>query len=478
MISLKIYLALSKLSDKELKRFEKFASSKFINGRDLSGIVKAIRSVSPKVSLHTSNKEYISLISGKLKIKESVTVNRLSDLNKLVEFFLILNITGSNKVRKNSLLLEYYLNEKNYSSFESVFLEQEKLLLNSKYSFNSLHNLAQLYEDASRKYFETFEYDKYLLFNQKKNDYSVADFIINFLRSSIEICQQNFYHKETVSGYSVFDNKIDIPGFIKNFKSEDVKADFLMQILYNSYLSYVNPDKEEYYFKTVKLHAGSNKYFDDLLNNFLYLLNINYCIHKINLKKYEFYNEAFQLINSKLKENLYSELRIANHLSSSFRNYINVGLRLNKYKWVNDFIDKYEKYLPAKIRNDDRNLNKAKLHIHKKEFPKALEYLNSVKKTNIFQYTDSSFLKIRLYYFMNKHEEALEEITRLKSYINYHRETPEFYLSKLLNHLKDSDRIVKYSIGLISRQDLLYYYSKRKFPPIPAWIDEIIMNLK
>lgn len=478
MISLKIYLALSKFSDKELKKFEKFASSKFITGRDLSGIVKAIRSVSPKISLQTTNKEYISLISGKLKIKESVAVNRLSDLNKLVEFFLILNITGSNRVRKNTLLLEYYLNEKNYSSFENVFLEQENLLLNSNYSFNTLQNLARLYEDASHKYFETFEYDKYILFNQKKNYYSVADFIINFLRSSIEISQQNFYHKETVSGYSIFDSKIDIPGFIKKFKSVDVKAYYLMIILYKSYLSYLDPDKKEYYFETVKLHARNIKYFDDLLNNFLYLLNINYCIHKINLKQYEFYNEAFQLINAKLKENLYSELRIANHLSSSFRNYINIGLRLNKYKWVNDFIDRYEKYLPAKIRNDDRNLNKAKLNIHKKEYNKALEYLNFVKKTNIFHYTDSSYLKIRSYYFMNRHEEALEEITRLKSYINYHRDTPEFYLKKFSNHLRDSEMLVKYKINLISKQDMLFYFSERKFPPVPAWIDDIILSLK
>ena len=478
MISLKIYLTLKSFSDQDLKKFEKFASSKFSNGRDLSGLVRVFRSLTANISERTTNKEFISLISEKLKLKYSVVSNRLSDLNKLVEYFLLLKISDIEKVKKNFLLLEFHVKEKNFNPFDSLFFELEDMILKNKYDFLSLENLSRLYESAAVKAFQTNNYQKYLEFNEKKNDYRIANFISDFLRSTVEIHQQDFYNKKTGSNYSIFENKIEFTEFINRFKNRDVKAYYLMQILYYNYMSFTNQDKISFYKKAKKMHKQGYKYFNAELNNFLYFMNINYCIHKINLNQAEFYNEVFQIINAKLKDNLFFELRDPNHNANSFRSYINIGLRLNKYKWVNDFIEKYEKYLPAKNRNDDRNLNKGKLMVCKGEYIKAFEFLNSVKKTNFFYYTDCSFLKIRAFFSLGKFNEALEETARLKSYISYHNDIPDFYYKKIVNHSKDSFMLIKYKTDSISSEDLHFYFSERKFPLVQDWILDTVKSIQ
>ncbi|MCX6161084.1 MAG: hypothetical protein NTV87_07085 [Ignavibacteriae bacterium] len=82
---------------------------------------------------------------------------------------------------------------------------------------------------------------------------------------------------------------------------------------------------------------------------------ISRLLDKVNSGKPEFLKELFMLYNIKLKLGLYNELRVIRYPSLAFRDYIIVGLKLKKNKWVENFIKKYSE-LKLRLNPDKKEI--------------------------------------------------------------------------------------------------------------------------
>ena len=117
-------------------------------------------------------------------------------------------------------------------------------------------------------------------------------------------------------------------------------------------------------------------------NHHIYSLFITYCIDQTNLGKLEFYIELFKIIDEKLKDGYFDELKTPNIPVNNFRDYVIIGLRVNKTEWVKKFIKEYSVYLPVQYRQDDINLANGLIALEENMFEEAIAVLSKVKKKN------------------------------------------------------------------------------------------------
>lgn len=164
---------------------------------------------------------------------------------------------------------------------------------------------------------------------------------------------------------------------------------------------------------------------------------------KRNEGKLRFNDELFILYNEKLDQGLISEFKIINFQFNHFRNYVQIGLSKKKYKWVENFIEKYSKELPAEIRDEETGLSLAKLNLARGKFEESLACINSIKKIHYLIYTDAAILKLSILYEQGNYEEAFLEIDKLNHYLRNHNDIPGILNTYLINFIKFYQRILR-----------------------------------
>ncbi|MEY4926674.1 MAG: hypothetical protein RI894_1110, partial [Bacteroidota bacterium] len=84
-----------------------------------------------------------------------------------------------------------------------------------------------------------------------------------------------------------------------------------------------------------------------------------------------------------------------------------VGLRLEKYDWVEQFLYKYNELLPDDFRENALTYNLAKLQFAKKNYTQVIQLLQTVEYQDIFYSLDSRTTLLKTYYTLDEYE-ALE----------------------------------------------------------------------
>jgi hypothetical protein len=303
-------------------------------------------------------------------------------------------------------------------------------------------------------------------------DYMLTFFIENYFLAMIEYENEKQYGINTDKNIA-FDlmNNLKLDNFIKILEERTDNNNYLIVFLYYYlYKSMYNVNDEAVYKKFSDLffknldhlsYERKNEFFGYMISRYFTITNSG---------KPEFLKEVFKLYNIKLKLGLHSELKEIRYPSTAYRDYIVVGLKLKKYKWVESFIKKYSNELPAVIRNNEMNMAYARLFLFKKEYDNALEYLNSIKTSNYIYLLDASRIKLRIYYEKSHFEEGFMELDRIRHYIKnnskkialsvrkYSKEFLDMYNSMLKIRLnpdkKEIDFMLKnvqQSSGLVAR---------------------------
>ena len=171
----------------------------------------------------------------------------------------------------------------------------------------------------------------------------------------------------------------------------------------------------------------------------IYLLAINYCTSQISSGKAKMHNELFNLY----KEGMDSMILIENDELSrfTFRNLVNLGIVLQEFEWVNNFIEKYQQYLSSKYREDFVLFAKARLHYVKKEYKQAMQIIATLDFDDVLNYLYSKTMLTMMYY-----EE--EEFDALESLLDSMR----VYLRRkqvMGNHNAIYSNVITYSRKLI-----------------------------
>lgn len=158
----------------------------------------------------------------------------------------------------------------------------------------------------------------------------------------------------------------------------------------------------------------------------LYLLAINYCIRALNRGEEGFALEAFSLYEQSLKQGFLLE---DGHIpESTFGNIVSLGLKLNRFEWVEHFIREHARFLRPEFREALPSYTAAKLAYELGELDRALQLLSTVEARQPFLYFGAKTLQLKVFYELGEWDaldsllESMRVYLQRHTALGYHRE--------------------------------------------------------
>lgn len=414
----KVFQIILSFTKDEMNEFEDFIKSPYISGsRDYLPIVKGIYSLRHNVETiyEFTNEDFFHKIYPDKSYSNKTFRNRLTELTNIAKRYIVQKETDNDKLLNNMLILKGLKKRKLFNIFRSEYEKVNELVENdSKKSYNG----AEIKMLSAYVYLEMQDYTRIFEEYKKWAEYFLTFFMENYFMIMIEFETEKRYGISSGNnmGYDLI-NSLNAESFINSLQQRK-NNDYSMINMYYYLFKSISDISDEINYKKFRniFFKNLDKLSVDQKNDFFGYMISRY-FEKINSGKQEFLIEVFKLYNIKLKLGLYSELKIIRYPSTAFRDYIVVGLRLKRYKWVEEFIKKYSAELPAEIRDMEVNMAYTRLYLFKKEFNNALDYLNKMKTGNSLYILDASRLRLRIYYETLRFEDAILEVDRTKHYI-------------------------------------------------------------
>lgn len=400
MYSSKLIALLSSCSSKEIKSFSAFVSSPFHNtNTEIIQFFNCIKQYHPSFSRDKMSKLLVfnELYPG-IKYEDKKVRYLMSDLLKLAERFLLIRQIESSEIDRSLLLLQAFTDrklDKHYQQLRtklSVDLAKTRIT-DTGFFFDRIKTI-EIEE-------EHYYYKDYRLLDDKTQENSVElnkYFALKKLKYSCSLLNRQALLKENYI--------LDLPenwiGWLEkhNYWEEQVIRIYakVFQVLKYPVESDCFDELLQLLFET-EISSISQK---DLKELFLYA--INYCAKSIREGKNNYVEKALSLYlegikNEALLENGYFS-------AQSFNNVVKLALRLEKYGWIEDFIEEYKHFLPPESQNNTLRYNLAELSCYKKDFDKALLFLSKVEFVNLSYQLGSRIMLSKIYYEL-KEEKAL-----------------------------------------------------------------------
>ncbi|MBS1517317.1 MAG: hypothetical protein JSS91_04450 [Bacteroidetes bacterium] len=482
IINYKLLSFLNLLSKEDLSQFKKFVSSPvYSSGRNylplLEEIIKYRNEATEKISAFDL---YEKVYPGK-KFSGQTLKNRFSELLKLGEEFIIYKNVKGDEIQRDYILLDAYLKNKMFRFYEGKYKKALKFLDSHKTDDKKFSNIYSLNQKNLKYLNETDKIDKYYLNLYDHTIYSTCMSLIALFDYGIEFKQQDYLGRKYE--FNIVLNvlkKLDLKEILGDFERKDLEIINVVKLYYHLYKAYENLDKESFYFEARKIFSEIKRNFSDDYKLKFYMIFIYYCTRKQNLGDKKFYPELFKLYNEKLDSGFYSDFKENIYPVNNFRDYVYIGLVIEKPDWVLNFIKKYSHLLPKKIRENEINLSYSKLEFYRKNYAKSLESVLMVKPGNYLHYLDSAMMRMTNFYELDQIEEAYFEIDKLRHYVRNHKEIPKIHRQYNLNFAKIYNNLLKLKTdynkkNLISLEDDLV---KSVFISKKNWLTEKLGEFK
>lgn len=414
----KVFQIIFSFTKEELSEFEEYVKAPYLCGsRDYTPILKGISLYKNNISRlkDITNEDFFQKIFPGKKYSNKTLRNRLTELTVLAKKFIVNKETESDKVLNNMLLLKGLKKRKLYNIFRAEYekVNEQKVKFAAK-SYNG----AEIKMLSAYVYLETQDYANIFDNYKKWAEYFITFFLENYFMIMIEFESEKRYGINSGNniGYDLINN-LKTDNFIKALQQRSDKEYTLTYLYFYLFKSNCDINDEIVYKKFSDLFFKNLDLLSTEQKNDFFGYMISRYFEKINAGNNEFLKDVFKLYNLKLKLGLYSELKVIRYPSTAYRDYIVVGLRLRKFKWVEDFIKKYSEELPSEVRDIEINMAYTRLYMSKMEFDNALIYLDRLETNNSLYLLDASRIRLRIFYEMMKFEEAILEVDRIKHYI-------------------------------------------------------------
>ncbi len=219
-----------------------------------------------------------------------------------------------------------------------------------------------------------------------------------------------------VQAYRAFmriDSDIRLPdGFVETIQAGGYFDQVIIEVYARIYALLLHPEDDSRFFELLQLiESHEDDFSDDLLLDF-YSHVLNYAIsYKVNTGDTSYHSIVFN-ISKRLVE---KELVFNPYLDPGlYANIIAMGLQLEAFDYVEQFIDRYSDRLPPDKRENARTYNLARLYYNKKDYGRVLELLQDVSLKNISYALGAKIILVGTFY-------ALEEFRALESHLNSFR---------------------------------------------------------
>jgi len=418
---------ISTFSAKEVKQFEEFLNSPFLNkNRKVIQLFGILKELHPKYDVSDAN--LFGRIFGNASYRKSYLRNLFSDLNILVEEFL-LSLHVTSKSDKSKFVIEELISRGLYD----LVLKKMKILE----------------RNAGRHIMKDQEYYANMIFISDTKDLMNTDRSLSDRHTSLsikrKICLSLLNLMESYFQCALEEQRIKIYhdfGFLKISLSyiggrlNEFKGEPLLMIYYHLWSVYFGDGTVAEFVKARKLF---NSHFKNLSN--FDRKNIYSAMQTVCLKRIDANEESYR----KMLSHILLEL-LSRSVTSHKKNLIDLNLyrnvlisiyKLKDTKRLKKFIDNYAGSVKQESRNDINTYSEAHLSFLEGNFQMSLELCNKVNFNRFFMSTNENL------YFKNDVRmlalKALYELSHFEMLLN-HTDTYRHFLrnSKVM---KDAQKL-------------------------------------
>ena len=194
-------------------------------------------------------------------------------------------------------------------------------------------------------------------------------------------------------------------------------------VYFYGYLALSEP-KEDAHFFALKDHlARSAEQFPVQELRDVYLLAINFCIHRINLREEAYLREVFELY----KNGLVTGVFLDNGQISRFT-YTNIalaGLRLREFDWVYAFLQNYREKLSEQQRQGAYAFNLARYYCERGDYAQAMPLLLEMDFDDVLHNLTAKAMLAKMYYETDASTALDSLLASLGAYLRRKRQVSE-----------------------------------------------------
>lgn len=381
----KLFKLIKSLSKREFNQLEAYINSPFFlkKNKNPLKLYLALAAYAPKFDSNELTKEVIfKAVYPNVNYNDGKMRNLLSRTVKIVDSYLLYLDNEEDEFGRDKRLSEVY----NKRNIESEFFN---------YSRRLLDNLEQIEQKDATYFFNKFSLEKELYFhlnNDKKNTIALLDNSLHSFHNYLALEDANI-KLEIYNRQRIYKQEIEIPSlsYSKLYTRDNVGLKLIKNIN-----DLFNQDT------CVNFEEIINE-FEDNINVLSKLdqINIYMSLQNYGVQKTSENIEKYIIIQFKLYEiGLKYQLIIINNtiISSSYLNIVLVGIKLKKYSWTADFIEKYEKKLNKKEAFETKKLSLIFLFYDEKKYLETINLTLKVRFTDIRWELNSKTIQIRSYF--------------------------------------------------------------------------------
>lgn len=442
MQNLKIYKALLRLDVYTLNRFKKFVHSPYFNQNP--NIIAIFNLYFDHLKSNPDREIEKEEIWGEALPQETYNDAKFrkynTDLLTLLEEFLAIEQFKSQPLQESTNLLESVA-EKKLPELHNTVLKTTKRLSERHVERNANYYFYQ-YMAEKHRFNLTSEFEKKSASKSKLNFYNVQE--INDNLDYFFIAEKLRYYCSMLSWKNVVKHDIellfieDIIELVKDKKYFNIPT---IGIYYQIYLTTVEPDIEDHYYKLKDLIKKNLQLFPDQEAKHIFDAALNYCVRKGNKGDKQFYTELLNTYNEGLEMGV---LLVDGEITpTSFRNICLVGLRLGEIAWVENFINEFSGKINPKFRKNAVTFNLARLTLYKRQYEKLVELLSEVEFDDLVYTLDSKLMLIIAFYELANKDSAFSSINAFKIFLIRHKNIPDQYKLIFGNFNTYAEKLIK-----------------------------------
>ena len=163
----------------------------------------------------------------------------------------------------------------------------------------------------------------------------------------------------------------------------------------------------------------------------LLLYAINYCARKMRKGEDQYIETALHFYVKGIREKILMENGFLSPWT--FGNVVKLALRLERYEWIEHFIEEHKYHLVPEFQENAMQYNLAELYCYKKDFDKALSLLFKVEFSDLSYHLGSRIMLSKIYYELNEKEALLSLMSSFVMFLKRNKKISESIRKTCLN---------------------------------------------
>ena len=210
-------------------------------------------------------------------------------------------------------------------------------------------------------------------------------------------------------------------------------------VYFHGYLALTEPDQEHHFFALKnQLGKAVTQFPIDELRD-VYLLAINFCIHRINLREEIYLSEVFDLYKNGLNSGVFLDYGQISRFT--YTNIALAGLRLKAYAWVYDFLFQYREKLPETQRQGVFSFNLARYFCERGDFVQAMPLLQEMDFDDVLHNLTAKAMLAKMYYETEELTALDSLLASLTAYLRRKRQVSEQQRNAYKNFIRFTRRL-------------------------------------